>query len=174
MAVAFFGLAIYLLARSAVSLLIPTVVFYRRFGFHSVIEEFYLHRFLLFSLLPFGFNLAFGLFFGWRTQRYAPAGDSREAPRSSARPALLNPGLIALLVWGFLFNLPVFLMGGSWRVPTSWLPEPLYGPVSNELMLFFPMGNRGLLAGFFAAMAWERLAPLVGTHRRPGSGAPVG
>jgi len=136
--VVLFFVAIFLATITARNLMMSAVGTWRMFGFHSPSNEFYLYRYLLFAVLPLGFNLMFGFYFALRFYGCAHSGENH------ARAW----GLLALFIgWLFVFNLPVLLSyTGTGRL--HWPPLSLYLPVYTELILFMPMGNLGALLGF--------------------------
>ena len=157
--VLFFGLAIYLLVRSLGILLKTTFLFYHVFGVDNPIQEFKLWRFLLLSILPFGFNLVFGVFFGLKYLDFDRERAEREASGDRVPYRILNPALLVLLLWWGLFNAPLFLTGDSGKQSLfpSWPPDSFYEPIQNYLGLFFFMGNGALGAGFLGVIGWTRL-----------------
>jgi hypothetical protein len=169
------ALACLFIATSVLLIVVTTLQYYGVFGFHSVIHEFWLYRFVLFSTLPWGFNAAFGGVFGihfgrdlrrFRLLREEGFQDSAEdGARGMARLETLR-WLVPLVAWWWLFNLPVHLTGV--KVPETfgllwiWPTGSMYMPVAREMSLLFRMGNFGLLSGFFLGCLWAELREKTG------------
>ena len=138
--VVFFFVTIFLGTIAVRDLTLSAFGTWRLFGFYSPSNEFYLHRYLTFAVLPLGFNLAFGFYFALCFYRCVHSGEGYWRAW----------GLLAFfMAWVILFNLPVLLTYlREGRV--QWPPRALYTPVYTELILFMPMGNLGALLGFAA------------------------
>lgn len=140
--------------------------FYQSFGFHSETNEVFFWRFAAFCILPLLFNALFAAYFGLLFARSMGRTEGGEAQSASLKQRInpLNLGLIALIGWFLLFNLPSLWIAFSgfqqagWeallRRPLigAWPPPTLPGPVRIEFMLFSALGNLGLLAGFSAGL----------------------
>ncbi len=171
--VIYFGVSIFLVVQCFGSLLGYSLDCYSHFGYRDIVEDFHMLRFLAFSLLPFGFNLAFGVFFGLKHQSRldrgaAAAGIGSRFPRLS-----VNVFLVGFLAWWILFNLPLFIAGepGKHLPLPTWPPKSFYLSLRLELGMFFFMGNRALPAGFFGALGWScLLRRLREREQRPGDG----
>jgi hypothetical protein len=150
-------------------------------GWHNTLQDFDFLRFLAVSFLPFGFNLAFGIFFGQKYWGYGRASSGRgpagsHSPLDSVSGAgdrredrfevpwprywVCNPWLWVFLAWLALFNLPRFLDGISaltalrnFSLP-PWPPEHFYIPIRTEVFLYMVVGNRALFAGFLSTVGW--------------------
>lgn len=169
--VALCGIALFLLTGAVALLLNNGVNFYRYYGFHSVMQDFYLHRFLIFSLLPVGFNLAFGIAFGmyFISFRRTTLARFNNGFLRVLFSVVLNPAFLLFLLWWILFNLPLLLEPVDPRYLTSsWPPHSLYLPIRTELLLFHPLGNRALVAGFLGAIGWKRLRQLLAAEKPKG------
>ena len=163
------GVAVFLVLRCVRGLLLIVSLFGQAGSFGEGPGDMSPVRLCALAALPFGFNLSFGFFFG---SRFLKARASRRERRAIGlrHRSPINPWLGGLLLWWLLFNMPVFLFGdpsGRWLLP-SWPPEAWYLPIRQELSLFFPMGNRALVAGFIGAIAWGRLGPRLATRRQRG------
>jgi len=146
--------------------------FYQSFGFHSATNEVFFWRFAAFCILPLLFNALFSAYFGLLFARGLSRPKDRAQPASAKRrfnPLIL--GLIGLIGWFLLFNLPSLWMAFTafqqvgWealmRRPLfgAWPPATLPAPIRIEFMLFYALGNLGLLAGFSTGL-------LIGEIRR--------
>ncbi len=179
---------------------ITSLALYRSMGFRSALQDFDLPRFLALSFLPFGFNLAFGIFFGQKYWVYGRANrESPESlvPRSSSdsvfessggsedRPEVpwplywvSNPWLWVFLSWLALFNLPRFFDDApvlaalrNFSLP-PWPPEHYYMPIRNEVFLYMAVGNRALFSGFLATVGWLWFSARIATQTAPAPMAP--
>jgi len=155
-----FGLtALFFLARSLLILVVHTIGFHRILGFHSISYDFYLSRFVLFSILPWGFNAIFATLFGMSFGKRIGLGIQPESPRLVARLLRLAPPLLAYLAWWLVFNLPAFLQGdaSSQGAAHTFPPRLWFAPVAREMSLFVQMGNYGLFTGFPLGVALQGL-----------------
>jgi len=156
-----YGGGIFAAVHALAILSISAVTLYRTMGVYSTLMDFDLPRFLTISLLPFCFNLIFGVFFGqkyWAYGRWKIPSSRAEAPWP--RYWIRNPWLGVFLVWLLLFNLPRFLNNApvlealrNFSVP-PWPPGSYYLPIRNEVFLYMAVGNRALWAGFLATVGW--------------------
>ena len=143
--VLFLFIAVFL-GTVAVRALVRSIVgTYETFGFYSPTADFYLYRYMLFAVLPFGFNLVFGCYFALWFH-----GGGRRA----------WSGLALFVLWVVAFNIPLFLTGEFtvWPPRFEWPPSSLFLPVYSELVLFIPMGNLGAVLGY-------SVGGLIGTLR---------
>jgi hypothetical protein len=127
------------------SLLATTLSFHQQFGWESEFYELSMPMAIMFSVLPFGFNFAFGFYAGLG----AGALSLRRATRGEGGlSAFRFHGL--LLVWWVIFNLPLFLMGErpAESFLPAWPPADLYPPLAFQLAWYITHGNYGLFGGF--------------------------
>lgn len=140
------------------------LIFYQTFGFYSPSYDVNLYRFVMFGLIPFGFNAAFCGYFGLAFfRRMVRFGDSREGVKGALR--ILNAGLYGFVAWCVLFNVPsiAISLGEGWH--RGWPPRSLPSAIYYEMLLFYPMGNLGAFSGFCCALLGAQLSHLRGRDK---------
>ncbi|MFP4382320.1 MAG: hypothetical protein ACLFUS_17600 [Candidatus Sumerlaeia bacterium] len=129
--------------------------FYREFGWRSEVYDFSLPHLLFYTGVAFGFNALFGAFFGIHIGRLSAQREMRNrglmAPSQKAPWYARYGYFFLLLLWWFIFNIPLFFFGE--KRPRSILvrsfpPDTFYPPMAFKLIHFMTQGNYGLFGGF--------------------------
>ena len=145
----FLVISFYIFTRSVAT-------FYKEFGLYSPTYDVYLYRFVMFCLLSFFFNAAFGGYFGLTFFRKMSKGSESPNRKVPLFP-MVNLGLLGFFAWCILFNVPSILVSLADGEHRGWPPRTLPASIYCEMFLFIPMGNLGAFIGFFGALLGARI-----------------